>query len=59
MGFSDGLLRLFAHTAAPVRALRSLGLMALDRVPGLSDGLVSGAMGFRGDVPRQARDGAA
>jgi 2-octaprenyl-6-methoxyphenol hydroxylase len=59
MGFSDGLLRLFAHTAAPVRALRSLGLMALDRVPGLNDGLVSGAMGFRGDVPRHARDGAA
>jgi 2-octaprenyl-6-methoxyphenol hydroxylase len=55
MAMSDGLVRLFANRFAPLRALRSLGLLALDVVPGLSDGLVAGAMGFRGDVPRLAR----
>ena len=57
--FSDGLVRLFSNRFRPLRALRSLGLLALDRVPGLSDDLVSGAMGFRGDVPALARDDAA
>lgn len=57
--FSDGLVRLFSNRFRPLRALRSLGLLALDRVPGLSDDLVTGAMGFRGDVPALARDDAA
>lgn len=57
--FSDGLVRLFSNRFAPLRALRSLGLLALDCVPGMSDGLVAGAMGFRDDVPRLARGDAA
>ena len=55
MAMSDGLVRIFSNRFAPLRALRSLGLLALDTVPGLSHGLVTGAMGFRGDVPRLAR----
>lgn len=54
MAFSDGLARLFSNTFARLRALRSLGLLALERVPGLDAGLVAGAMGFRGDVPALA-----
>lgn len=56
LSLSDGLVRIFANRLAPVRALRSLGLAALERVPGLADGLVAGAMGFRGDVPALCRD---
>jgi 2-octaprenyl-6-methoxyphenol hydroxylase len=55
MALSDGLVRTFAHRLLPLRALRSLGLLALDRVPGANRSLVAGAMGFRGDVPRLAR----
>lgn len=54
IAFSDGLAHAFRSEALPVRLLRSLGLVALDRVPGLASGLVAGAMGFRGDVPRLA-----
>jgi 2-octaprenyl-6-methoxyphenol hydroxylase len=59
MALSDGLVRLFANRFAPLRLLRSVGLLALDRVPGLADELVQGAMGFRGDVPRLSRGDAA
>lgn len=43
--FSDGLARLFAHTAAPVRWLRGLGLAACDHFSDLARPLVRGAMG--------------
>lgn len=43
--FSDGLARLFAHTAAPVRWLRALGLAACDHFSDLAHPLVRGAMG--------------
>lgn len=55
LAFSDGLARLTANNAPPLRALRSLGLLALQHVPGLRDPLVGGAMGFRGHVPDLAR----
>lgn len=54
IAFSDGLVHAFRSEALPVRVLRSLSLLALDRVPGMASGLVAGAMGFRGDVPRLA-----
>ncbi len=57
--FSDGLVRVFANRSRTLRALRSLGFLALESVPGLAQGLASGAMGFRGDVPALARGGAA
>lgn len=44
--FSDGLARVFAHTAAPVRWLRGLGLAACDHFSDLARPLVRGAMGM-------------
>lgn len=54
-GFSHGLARLTAIDSLPAHLLRSLGFIALDSLPALRGPLVSGAMGFRGDVPRLAR----
>jgi 2-octaprenyl-6-methoxyphenol hydroxylase len=59
IAFSDGLARLTANPSEPVRALRSLGLLALGNVPGLAAPLVAGAMGLRGDVPALSRGGRA
>jgi 2-octaprenyl-6-methoxyphenol hydroxylase len=55
LAFSDGLARLTSNPSEPLRALRSLGLLALGNVPGLAAPLVAGAMGLRGDVPQLAR----
>ena len=59
LAFSDGLARLTANPAPLLRPLRSLGLLALDRVPGLQALLAGGAMGYRGDVPALCRGGPA
>lgn len=56
LAMSDGLVRLFSNTFAPLRLLRSAGFVALDRVPGLADGLVSDAMGFGRDVSHWAQE---
>ncbi len=55
LAFSDGLARLTANDSFPMHVLRSFGLLALAHAPGLSAPLVSGAMGFRGNVPLLAR----
>jgi 2-octaprenyl-6-methoxyphenol hydroxylase len=55
LAFSDGLARATANPSAGMHVLRSLGLLALANVPGLSAPLVSGAMGFRGRVPALSR----
>jgi 2-octaprenyl-6-methoxyphenol hydroxylase len=55
LAFSDGLARLTANTAPLLRPLRSLGLLALDRLPSMQASLVGGAMGYRGDVPQLCR----
>lgn len=55
LAFSDGLARLTASPGWPMHLLRSLGLMALGNLPGLAEPLASGAMGFRGEVPRISR----
>jgi 2-octaprenyl-6-methoxyphenol hydroxylase len=54
--FSDGLARITANAAPPLRLLRSLAMGALDALPDLRASLVGGAMGFRGVVPALARD---
>ena len=59
LAFSDGLARLTANPAPLLRPLRSLGLLALDRVPSLQALLAGGAMGYRGDVPALCRGGPA
>lgn len=59
LAFSDGLARLTANAAPLLRPLRSLGLLAVDRVPALQSMLAGGAMGYRGDVPALCRRSAA
>ena len=58
LSLSDGLARATGNTSLPMQLLRSIGLLALANVPGLSAPLVSGAMGFRGNVPTLSRLGA-
>jgi len=55
LGFSDGLARLTANPAPWLSPLRSLGFLALDRMPAMQGFLVGGAMGFRGEVPELCR----
>jgi 2-octaprenyl-6-methoxyphenol hydroxylase len=57
MAFSDGLARWTASEAPPLKLLRSLGLVALDRVAPLQQALVRRGMGFRGPVSRLALGG--
>jgi 2-octaprenyl-6-methoxyphenol hydroxylase len=59
LAFSDGLAKLTANTAPLLRPLRSLGLLALDRLPSLQSALVGGALGYRGEVPKLCRSDAA
>jgi 2-octaprenyl-6-methoxyphenol hydroxylase len=54
IAMSDGLARLTTNESPPLKFLRSLGLLALDRVPPLQAALVRRGMGFRGAVPRLA-----
>lgn len=56
--FSDGLARATAARLPGLSALRSLGLLALDADPALRAQLVSGAMGYRGEVPALCRPAA-
>ena len=56
LAFSDGLARLTANPVPLLRPLRSLGLVALDRLPTLQAWLVGGALGYRGDVPALCRE---
>jgi 2-octaprenyl-6-methoxyphenol hydroxylase len=51
---SDGLARWTASEALPLKLLRSLGLVALDRIGPLQDAFVRRGMGFRGQVPQLA-----
>ncbi|MBB5016510.1 2-octaprenyl-6-methoxyphenol hydroxylase [Rehaibacterium terrae] len=59
LAFSDGLARLTANPSFPMHVLRSLGLLLLDRLPGLKAPLVGGAMGWRGADLQLTRGGAA
>lgn len=55
IAMTDGLAKLTANDGALLRPLRSLGLLALDRLPSVQSLLVGGAMGYRGDVPALCR----
>ncbi|MEO7251269.1 MAG: FAD-dependent monooxygenase, partial [Arenimonas sp.] len=55
LAFSDGLARATANPSTAMQVMRSLGLLALANIPGLSTPLIAGAMGFRGRVPQLAR----
>ena len=58
LSLSDGLARATGNDSLPMHALRSIGLLALANIPGLSAPLVSGAMGFRGKPATLVRSGA-
>ena len=58
LAFSDGLAKLTANQAPLLRPLRSVGLVAVDRMPTLQAWLVGGALGYRGDVPALCRTAA-
>jgi 2-octaprenyl-6-methoxyphenol hydroxylase len=55
VGFTDGLVRLFGASAAPLRALRSLGMLGFDLVPGVRSLFAKHTMGLAGRLPRLSR----
>ena len=55
LAFSDGLARWTSNPSALASSLRSAGLLALEHDDALRAGVVGGAMGYRGDVPRLCR----
>ena len=55
VNFTDGLIRLFGDTRAPVRALRDAGLLAFDLLPPAKRALSRVSLGFGGRTPRLAR----
>jgi len=55
LAFSDGLARLTASPGVAMQVLRSLGMLALEHLPGLRAPLVAGAMGYRGHVAALTR----
>lgn len=52
---TDALNRLFSNDLAPVRAVRSLGLGLVDRMPQLKDFFIRQAAGLSGPAPRLLR----
>ncbi len=52
---TDNLNRLFSNDAAPVRALRDIGLGVVDRAPRLKSALIARAAGLNHDGPRLLR----
>lgn len=55
VGFTDGLVRLFGTSSPPLRALRSLGMLGFDLVPGVRSLFAKHTMGLAGRLPRLSR----
>ncbi len=55
VGFTDGLVRLFGHTGRPLPALRSIGMLGFDLVPGVRSLFARHTMGLAGRLPRLSR----
>ena len=53
--FTDGIVRLFGDTRPPVRALRNLGMLAFDMIPGVRKAFARHTMGLAGRLPRLSR----
>ena len=53
--FTDGIVRLFGDSRAPVRVLRNLGMLGFDLVPGVRKAFAKHTMGLAGRLPRLAR----
>jgi 2-octaprenyl-6-methoxyphenol hydroxylase len=55
IGFTDGLVKLFASEVPGVAAARTLGLLLFDVTPGAKRALARISWGFGGDTPRLMR----
>lgn len=55
VGFTDGLVRLFARRSTPVRLLRGAGMLGFDLVPGVRPLFARHTMGLAGRLPRLSR----
>lgn len=53
--FTDGLVRLFGSRRRPIRALRNLGMLGFDLVPGVRSVFAKHTMGLAGNLPRLSR----
>lgn len=53
--FTDGIVRLFGSRRSPVRALRSIGMLGFDLVPGVRRLFARHTMGLAGKLPRLSR----
>ena len=53
--FTDGIVRLFGDAQAPVRALRNIGMLGFDLVPGVRRMFAKHTMGLAGQLPRLSR----
>ena len=52
---TDGIVRLFGSSKPPVRALRNLGMLGFDLVPGVRSLFAKQMMGLAGRLPRLSR----
>jgi len=55
VGFTDGLVRLFGDRRRPVSAVRDLGMLGFDLVPGVRRLFARHTMGLAGRLPRLSR----
>jgi 2-octaprenyl-6-methoxyphenol hydroxylase len=53
--FTDGLVRLFGSERPPLRALRNIGMLGFDLVPGVRTLFAKHTMGLAGRLPRLSR----
>lgn len=55
VGFTDGLIRLFGDPRSPVAALRDVGMIGFDLLPGVRRTFARHTMGLEGRLPRLSR----
>lgn len=53
--FTDGLVRLFGSSRAPLKALRNIGMLGFDLIPGVRPVFAKHTMGLAGKLPRLSR----
>ncbi len=53
--FTDGLVRLFGSSRRPLRALRNIGMLGFDLIPGVRSVFAKHTMGLAGRLPRLSR----
>ena len=53
--FTDGIVQLFGNSSSPVRALRNVGMLGFDLIPGVRKQFAKHTMGLAGRLPRLSR----